>query len=109
MNATILPSFSIKKIWNPSVSTEIKITPSAIKKKHQNGSSLVSVGPREKVRIYDTPQSKFHLQPLRKSTKIGLASCPLVLVKKCKLTTPYNFESRYPSVSTESKFHFRPL
>ena len=41
---------------NPSVSTEIKITPSAIKKKHQNGSSLVSVGPREKVRINDPPQ-----------------------------------------------------
>ena len=35
---------------------EIKISPSAIKKKHQNGSSLVSVGPREKVRINDPPQ-----------------------------------------------------
>ena len=36
---------------NPSVSTEIKISPLAIKKKHQNGSSLVSIGPREKVWI----------------------------------------------------------
>ena len=27
----------------------IKVSPLAIKKKHQNGSSLVSVGPREKV------------------------------------------------------------
>ena len=41
---------------NPSVSMEIKISPSAIKKKHQNWSSLVSVGPREKVRINDSPQ-----------------------------------------------------
>ena len=41
---------------NPSVSTEIKISPSAIKKKHQNGSSLVSVGPREKVWINNPPQ-----------------------------------------------------
>ena len=41
---------------NPSVSTEIKISPSAIKKKHQNGSSFVSVGPREKVRIVNPPQ-----------------------------------------------------
>ena len=30
---------------------EIKISPLAIKKKHQNGSSLVSIGPKEKVRI----------------------------------------------------------
>ena len=35
---------------------EIKISPSAIKKKHLNGSSLVSVGPREKVRINNPPQ-----------------------------------------------------
>ena len=49
MNATILPSFSKKQFWNPSVSTEIKITPSAIMKKHKNGSSLVSIGPSEKV------------------------------------------------------------
>ena len=53
---------------------EIKISPLAIKKKHQNGSSLVSVGPREKVRINYPPQfwvkesicvnvkSKFHLR-----------------------------------------------
>ena len=154
MNATILPSFSIKEFWNPSVLTEIKITPLAImkkhqigsclvsigprekvwfndppqfwvkesicvngiqispliiKKKHQNGSSLVSVGPREKVWINDPSQSKFHLRPLRKSTKIGLAWCPLVLEKKCELTTPHNFGSRNPSVSTESKFHLRPL
>ena len=38
---------------NPSVSTEIKISPLAIKKKHQNGLSFVSVGPREKVQIND--------------------------------------------------------
>ena len=92
--------------------TEIKISPSAIKKKHQNGSSLVSVGPREKVQINDPPgfgsknpyvstESKFHLRPLRKSTKMGLAWCPLVLEKKCELTTPHNFGSRNPSVSTE--------
>ena len=148
MNATILPSFSIKEFWNPSVSTEIKITPLAImkkhqngsclvsigprekvwfndppqfwvkesicvngikispltiKKKHQNGSSLVSVGPREKVRINNPPQSKFHLQSLRKSTKMGLAWCPLFLEKKCELTTPHNFGSRNPSVLTEIK------
>ena len=41
---------------NPSVSKEIKISPLAIKKKHQNGSSLVSVGPREKVWINYPPQ-----------------------------------------------------
>ena len=41
---------------NPSVSTEIKISPSAIMKKHKNGSCLVSVGPREKVQINDPPQ-----------------------------------------------------
>ena len=40
---------------NPSVSTEIKISPLAIKKKHQNRSSLVSVGPGEKVWINDPP------------------------------------------------------
>ena len=34
---------------NPSVSTEIKISPLAIMKKHKNGYSLVSVGPWEKV------------------------------------------------------------
>ena len=34
---------------NPSVSTEIKISPSAIMKKHNNGSSLVAVGPTEKL------------------------------------------------------------
>ena len=56
MNATKLPSFSIKIFGNPSVSTEIKMSPSAIKKKHQNGSSLVSVGPGEKVQINDPPQ-----------------------------------------------------
>ena len=106
---------------NPSVSTEIKISPSAIKKKHQNGSNLVSVGPREKVRINDPPtilsqgihlcqrKSKFNLRPLRKSTKMGLAWCPLVLEKKCELTTPHNFGSRNPSVSTESKLHLQPL
>ena len=102
---------------NPSVSTEIKISPSAIKKKHPNGSSLVSVGPREKVWINNPPQfwvkesicvnvkSKFHLRPLRKSTKMGLAWCPFVLEKKCELTTPppHNFGSRNPSVSTEIK------
>ena len=33
----------------------IKISPSTIKKKHQNGSSLVSVGPREKVWINNPP------------------------------------------------------
>ena len=41
---------------NPSVSTEIKISPSAIMKKHKNGSNLVSAGPREKVWIKDPPQ-----------------------------------------------------
>ena len=41
---------------NPSVSTEIKISPSAIMEKHKNGYSLVSVGPREKVRINNPPQ-----------------------------------------------------
>ena len=88
---------------NPSVLTEIKISPSAIKKKHQNGSSLVSVGPREKVRNNYPPtilgqgihlcwwKSKFHLRQLGKSTKMGLAWCPLVLEKKCKLTTPPQF------------------
>ena len=34
---------------NPSVLMEIKISPSAIMKKHKNRSSLVAVGPREKV------------------------------------------------------------
>ena len=34
----------------------IIIWPSTIKKKHPNGSSLVSVGPREKVRINNPPQ-----------------------------------------------------
>ena len=96
---------------------EIKISPSAIKKKHQNGSSLVSVCPREKVRINDPPfptilgqgihlcrrKSKFHLRSLRKSTKMGLAWCPLFLEKKCELTTPHNFGPRNPSVSTEIK------
>ena len=100
---------------HPSVSTEIKISPLAIKKKHKNGSSLMSVGPREKVRINDPPtilgqgihlclwKSKFHLWPLRKSTKMGLAWCPLVLEKKCELTIPHNFGSRNPSVLTEIK------
>ena len=41
---------------NPSVLTEIKISPSAIVKKHKNGSSLVSVGPREKMRINNPTQ-----------------------------------------------------
>ena len=96
----------------------IKISPSTIKKKHQNGSSLVSVGPREKVWINNPPppptilgqgihlcrrKSKFNLRPLRKSTKMGLAWCLLVLEKKCELTTPHNFGSRNPSVSTEIK------
>ena len=81
----------------------IKISPLAIKKKHQNGSSLVSIGPREKERINDPPQSKFHLRPLWKSTKIGLAWCPLVLEKKCKLTTSHNFGSRNQSLSKEIK------
>ena len=34
---------------------------------------------------------------------MGLAWCPLVLEKKCELTTPYNCGSRNPSVSTEIK------
>ena len=65
---------------NPSVLTEIKFSPLAIMKKHKNGSSLVSIGPREKVQINDSPlrkrtilgkgihlcrrKSKFHLWPL---------------------------------------------
>ena len=100
------------------VSTEIKISPSAIKKKHQNGSSLVSVGPREKCKLTTPPQfwvkesicvnvkSKFHLWPLRKSTKMGLAWCPLVLEKKCELTTPHNFGSRNPCVDGNQNFTF---
>ena len=41
---------------NPSVLMEIKIPLSAIMNKHKKGSSLVSIGPREKVRINDRPQ-----------------------------------------------------
>ena len=59
---------------NPSVSTEIKISPLAIKKKHKNGSSNGNQN-----------------------------WCPLVLEKKCELTIPHNFGSRNPSVSTEIK------
>ena len=100
---------------NPSVSTEIKISHSDIKKKHQNGYSLGSVCPREKVWINDplhnfgsknpsvSTESKFHLRPLRKSTKMGVAWCPLVLEKKWELTTPHNFGSRNPSVSKDIK------
>ena len=76
--------------------------------------SLVSVGPREKCKLTTPPilgqgihlcqwKSKFHLRPLRKSTQMGIAWCLLVLEKKYELTTPHNFGSRNPSVSTEIK------
>ena len=81
--------------------TEIKITPLAIMKKHQIGSCLVSIGPREKVWFNDPPQfwvkesicvNGIQISPLtlRKNTKMGLAWCLLVLEKKCELMTPHN-------------------
>ena len=94
---------------------EIKISPSAIKKKHQNGSSLVSIGPREKVQNNNPPQfwvkesicvngnQNFTLA-IKKKHQNGSS---LVSVGPREKTTPHNFGSRNPSVST--KFHLRPL
>ena len=67
---------------------EIKISPSAIMKKHKNGSNLVSVGPREKVWINDPPQffmssgKKIQTIYFQQSSKKGIwielfeGSCP---------------------------------
>ena len=89
---------------NSSVSTEIKISPLAIKKKHQHGSSLVSRNPSVSTEIKISPSA------IRSSIKMGLAWCPLVLEKKCELTTPpLFFGQRIHLCWQKSKFHLLPL
>ena len=54
-------------------------------------------------------KSTFHLQTLRKGTKMGIA-LSVGPREKVRINDPlHNFGSKNPSVSTESKFHLRPL
>ena len=83
------------------MSTEIKITPLAIMKKHQNGSCLVSIGPREKVWFNDPPQfwvkesicvNRIKISPLtiKKKHQNGSSLVSVGPREKCELTTPHN-------------------
>ena len=58
----------------------IKISPSAIKKEHQNGSCFVSVGPREKVQINDPLQFWVKISICVDGIKVSL----LTIMKKHK-------------------------
>ena len=111
------------------MSTEIKITPLAIMKKHKNGSSLVSIGPREKVWFNEPLQfwvkesicvDKIKISPLaiKKKHQNGSNLVSIGPREKVRINNPPQFwvkESicvdviKITPLGQKSKLHLRPL